>query len=37
MNAFESGSHTVIEIYRIEEEGITIAAVVHGRRVLDLE
>jgi toxin ParE1/3/4 len=23
-------------IYRIEEEGITIAAVVHGRRLLDL-
>ena len=23
-------------IYRIEEEGITIAAVVHGRQVLDL-
>ena len=23
-------------IYRIEEEGITIAAIVHGRRLLDL-
>ena len=23
-------------IYRVEEEGITIAAVVHGRRLLDL-
>jgi plasmid stabilization system protein ParE len=23
-------------IYRVEEEGITIAAIVHGRRLLDL-
>jgi hypothetical protein len=38
MKIFVSGSLTVIGvIYRIEREVVTIAAVIHGKRLLDIE